>query len=125
MGAPAVGRALGGTCEPLGNGSSIERIASETPPVALVPLINLLVTFVFNAIVMLTCGIGTPAGVGTPPVQLITTSPTSSVAPASRTMGGTEELVRQTIGCAFADPRSSVKTARVASCSLRNLVMAL
>src|SRR5947209_12291240 len=48
-----------------------------------------LVMFVLRNTVMFACGTLTAGSVGRPPVQLRTRSPTSSVRPSARTVGGT------------------------------------
>src|SRR5215471_3503046 len=48
----------------------------------------------------LTCGTGFAAGVGVPPVQVMTISPTSSVLPSARTVGAEGTLALHTDGVA-------------------------
>src|SRR5436190_5097068 len=103
-----------------GVGSSIVRTASDWVPVS-----NRLVICVLRKIVMLACGIKLPTGVGVPPLQFRTMSPTSSVKPSERTVGGTPALAIHwtpfTVPCALAAgirPNSRV-TAANASTYLR------
>src|SRR5689334_2117659 len=81
------GHAFTGTGLPEEPGSSIKSRAS-------VELLenSRLVTWVFRVTVILACGMLMPAGVGAPPEHLKSRSPTSSVIPSLRTVGGTATL---------------------------------
>src|SRR5579863_6073191 len=72
-------------------GSSTSSRASEKSP-EVGASVTRLVTLVFKTTVRLICGTGAPAGVGSPPVQTNTISPTSSVFPSDRASRGTAEL---------------------------------
>jgi hypothetical protein len=76
-------------------GSSTIRIASER---LFEGLRIRLVAFVFREIVKLTCGMLTPALVGTPPVQSRIISPISSVKPSALSVMGTAAMTSQLNG---------------------------
>src|SRR5947209_8248178 len=76
---------------------------------------NRLVTLVFKKTWRLTRGTSCPAGVGTPPVQFKTTSPTSSDNPSALISGVDAALEKQLnvgVTCALAVAANNVATAR-------------
>src|ERR1700733_9055454 len=72
-----------------GNGSPMNSRASDKP---VVPDKRRLVTSVFSVYVIQYSGIGSPGGVGVPPVQFSTTSPSCSAMPSLLTIFGTPEV---------------------------------